>query len=149
MNKAGMKIRPEPMADRHGTCRNGGGIGRAGGFPRPDCSVHWALTKDALLPILHSILPTSNRRKNGEEAVHFMQRLFLKLGDQVIHLRYPQWGIGVVVEQRSSTMAGGMCIARVVFRDGVERSFFNDLDNSNCCYFTGIRLQEDSESIHR
>jgi hypothetical protein len=78
-----------------------------------------------------------------------VQRLFLKLGDQVIHLRYPQWGQGVVVEERSSTMAGGMCIARVVFRDGIERSFINDLDNYNCCYYSGIRLQEDSSSIFR
>jgi len=78
-----------------------------------------------------------------------MQRLFLKLGDQVIHLRYPQWGIGVVTEQRSSTMAGGFCFVRVVFRDGVERSFINDLDNYNCCYYAGIRLQEDSRPIHR
>ncbi|HEY5594375.1 MAG TPA: DUF3553 domain-containing protein [Nitrospiria bacterium] len=77
-----------------------------------------------------------------------MQRLFLKLGDQVIHLRYPQWGVGVVVEERSSTMAGGMCIARVTFRDGVERSFINDLDNYNCCYYAGVRLQEESKSIH-
>ncbi len=77
-----------------------------------------------------------------------MQRLFLKLGDQVIHLRYPQWGVGMVVEQRSSTMEGGICIARVSFHDGVERSFINDLDNYNCCYYSGIRLQEDSKSIH-
>ncbi|MBI3610014.1 MAG: DUF3553 domain-containing protein [Nitrospirae bacterium] len=78
-----------------------------------------------------------------------MQRLFLRLRDQVIHLRYPQWGVGVVVEQRSSTASGGICIARVAFRDGVERSFINDLDNYNCCYYTGVRLQEDSKSIHR
>jgi len=78
-----------------------------------------------------------------------VRRLFLKLGDEVIHLRYPQWGVGVVVEQRSSTMAGGMCIARVTFRDGVERSFINDLDNYNCCYYAGVRLQEDSKSMHR
>jgi hypothetical protein len=31
----------------------------------------------------------------------------------------------------------------------VERSFINDLDNYNCCYYAGIRLQEDSRPIHR
>ncbi len=77
-----------------------------------------------------------------------MQNLFLKLCDQVIHLRYPQWGPGLVVEERSSTMEGGMCIARVSFRDGVERSFINDMNNYNCCYYSGVRLQEDSQSIH-
>jgi hypothetical protein len=87
-----------------------------------------------------------DERRRGAGAV---QRLFLRLGDQVIHLRYPQWGVGVVVEQRSSTMAGGMCIARVTFRDGVERSFINDLDDYNCCYYAGVRLQEDSKPIRR
>lgn len=90
-------------------------------------------------------MESPDERRRGAGAV---QRLFLKLGDQVIHLRYPQWGVGVVVEQRSSTMAGGMCIARVTFRDGVERSFINDLDNYNCCYYSGVRLQEESKSIH-
>jgi len=46
-------------------------------------------------------------------------------------------------------MAGGICIARVTFRDGVERSFINDLNDYNCCYYAGVRLQEDSKPIRR
>ena len=71
------------------------------------------------------------------------QRLFLRTGDQVIHLNYPGWGMGVVVEERTSMLSGGICIVRVSFCDGVERSFINDLDNYNCCYYAGVRLYED------
>ena len=77
------------------------------------------------------------------------RRLFLKLGDTVFHLRYPTWGIGVVVEERISVLDGGTCIIRVEFRDGHERSFFNDLDNYNCCYYAGIRLYEDGATARR
>ncbi len=68
------------------------------------------------------------------------QRIYLRLGDSVQHLRYPEWGIGRVVEERHSLLSGGFCFVRVVFQDGVERSFINDLDNDNCCYYAGVRL---------
>jgi len=68
------------------------------------------------------------------------QRLYLKLGDEVIHHRFPEWGKGVVVEERSSLMSGGICIVRIIFRDGKERSFINDLNDQNCCYYSGVRL---------
>jgi len=70
-----------------------------------------------------------------------VRRLFLKLGDRVIHKRYPEWGHGEVVEERSSTIAGGLCFVRVMFADGQERSFINDLDDINCCYYKGIRVE--------
>ena len=70
------------------------------------------------------------------------QRLFLRTGDQVVHRNFPQWGMGMVVEERTSTLSGGVCIVRISFRDGVERSFINDLDNYNCCYYAGVRLCE-------
>jgi len=69
------------------------------------------------------------------------RRLFLKLGDCVTHKRYPEWGRGEVVEERSSTIVGGLCFVRVVFADGQERSFINDLDDINCCYYKGIRVE--------
>ncbi|HEY5649525.1 MAG TPA: DUF3553 domain-containing protein [Nitrospiria bacterium] len=72
-----------------------------------------------------------------------MRRLFLKLGDRVFHRRFPQWGSGEVVEQKASTLSGGTCLVRVVFRDGVERSFINDLSDYNCCYYNGVRLWEE------
>lgn len=68
-------------------------------------------------------------------------RIYLQVGDQVNHRRYPQWGRGVVVEARTSTQRGGLCLARVVFTDGEERSFINNLDDQNCCYYAGVRLE--------
>ena len=68
------------------------------------------------------------------------QRLFLKLGDHVIHNRFPEWGRGVVVEEKSSVISGGICIVRIIFRDGKERSFINDMDDHNCCYYSGVRV---------
>ncbi len=67
------------------------------------------------------------------------QRLYLKLGDRVQHLRYYAWGIGVVVEESHSVLDGGFCLVRVIFDDGIERSFINDLDNECCCYYAGLR----------
>lgn len=69
-----------------------------------------------------------------------IRRLYLKLGDWVIHHQYPEWGEGVVVEERNSQMMGGLCMVRIVFNDGKERSFINNMDDHNCCYYAGIRL---------
>jgi hypothetical protein len=71
-----------------------------------------------------------------------VRRLYLKLGDQVTHRRYPEWGSGEVVEERSAVTIDGMCFVRILFSDGQERSFINNLDDYNCCYFTGIRLTD-------
>ena len=67
------------------------------------------------------------------------RRLYLKTGDQVFHLRYPEWGFGVVVEERNSEVLGGMSYVRVTFRDGQTRVFDNNFANSSCCYYAGIR----------
>lgn len=67
------------------------------------------------------------------------RRLYLKLGDHVIHSRFPEWGHGVVVEERSSQVSGGLCMVRIVFKDGEERSFINDLNDVNCCYYAGVK----------
>lgn len=68
------------------------------------------------------------------------KRLYLKVGDRVNHLSFSLWGVGRVVEERHSDLSGGFCFVRILFEDGEERSFINDLDNSHCCYYTGIRL---------
>ncbi|MEW6676165.1 MAG: DUF3553 domain-containing protein [Nitrospirota bacterium] len=65
-------------------------------------------------------------------------RLYLKVGDRVKHLRFYAWGDGEVIEERHSTLVGGFCLVRVLFEDGIERSFINDLDNELCCYYTGV-----------
>jgi len=68
------------------------------------------------------------------------QRLFLKTGDRVRHLNYSAWGTGEVIEEKHSFLPGGFCLVRILFQDGKERSFINDLNNRSCCYYTGIRL---------
>lgn len=67
-------------------------------------------------------------------------RLYLKVGDKVQHQRHNYWGPGVVVEESHSMLEGGFCLVRVLFDDGVERSFINDLGNECCCYYSGLRL---------
>ena len=67
------------------------------------------------------------------------KRLYLRVGDEVNHLRYEEWGIGVVMEVMTSSIPGGTCLARVRFQDGQLRCFNNDLDNEACCYYFGVR----------
>jgi hypothetical protein len=67
-------------------------------------------------------------------------RLYLRLGDKVRHLKFFSWGEGEVVEEKHSSLSGGFCMVRILFDDGVERSFINDLDHQHCCYYFGIRV---------
>ena len=67
------------------------------------------------------------------------KRLYLRVGDGVSHLRYEEWGEGVVIEVMTSSVPGGTCLARIRFQDGQIRCFNNDLDNEGCCYFFGLR----------
>ena len=66
-------------------------------------------------------------------------RLYLRLGDKVHHRDYGEWGEGPVVEEMTSTVPGGTCLVRILFQDGRQRTFNNDLDASVCCYYFGIR----------
>ncbi len=68
------------------------------------------------------------------------KRLYLKVGDRVNHLKYSAWGIGEVVEEKHSLLSGGFCFVRILFEDGNERSFINDLESAHCCYYAGIRI---------
>ena len=68
------------------------------------------------------------------------KRLYLRIGDRVHHRKYFSWGYGEVIEERHSELPGGFCFVRVLFDDGNERSFINDLNNELCCYYTGIRV---------
>jgi hypothetical protein len=67
-------------------------------------------------------------------------RLYLKVGDIVRHMRYSVWGDGEVVEEKHSSLPGGLCIVRVLFEDGIERAFINDLNSASCCFYAGLRL---------
>ncbi len=66
-------------------------------------------------------------------------RLYLRLGDRVYHADREEWGGGAVVEVMTSTITGGTCLVRVLFEDGVQRTFNNDLDHEMCCYFMGVK----------
>jgi len=80
-----------------------------------------------------------HRRNDRSAASAEGKRLFLRVGDEVNHLRFEQWGIGVVMEVMTSSIPGGTCLARVRFQDGQLRCFNNDLDNDACCYYFGLR----------
>lgn len=67
-------------------------------------------------------------------------RLYLKTGDRVSHSRYFKWGTGKVVEEKHSKIEGGFCMVKIIFEDGEERFFINDLENHGCCYYAGLRL---------
>jgi len=68
------------------------------------------------------------------------KRLYLKVGDKVKHRHYFGWGTGEVIEEKHSALSGGFCMVRIMFADGKERSFINDLDHQHCCYYFGLRL---------
>ena len=67
------------------------------------------------------------------------KRIYLRLGDKVVHRDYEGWGEGVVVEEMTSSVPGGTCLVRILFGDGRQRTFNNDMDNELCCYYFGVR----------
>jgi len=67
------------------------------------------------------------------------KRLFLRLGDRVQHITYDGWGMGAVVEVMTSVVPGGTCLVRVLFEDGKQRTFNNDLDSDMCCARMGVQ----------
>lgn len=69
------------------------------------------------------------------------KRLFLHLGDRVYNAYHEEWGVGSVVEEMTSTVIGGTCLVRILFEDGQQRTFHNDLDHDMCCYFLGMRRE--------
>jgi hypothetical protein len=68
-------------------------------------------------------------------------RLYLHLGDRVFHQAHEEWGEGAVVEEMTSVLEGGTCIVRILFEDGRQRTFHNDMDNELCCYYFGLRKE--------
>ena len=83
--------------------------------------------------------PRSTDLPNESSILAEKKRLFLGVGDEVTHIRYEHWGIGVVMECMTSSVPGGTCLARIRFQDGILRCFNNDLDNDSCCYYFGLR----------
>jgi hypothetical protein len=87
----------------------------------------------------HLVSQDHCHRTETAQAFSDRKRLFLRVGDEVSHLRYEEWGIGVVMEVMTSSVPGGTCLARIRFQDGQLRCFNNDLDNESCCYYFGVR----------
>jgi len=77
------------------------------------------------------------------------KRLYLRLGEKVLHRSYQQWGEGVVVEEMTSSLPGGTCLVRILFEDGQQRTFNNDMDSELCCCYFGVSKfwQFDFDSI--
>jgi len=69
------------------------------------------------------------------------KRLFLRLGERVFHASHEVWGLGVVVEVMTSVVPGGTCLVRVLFEDGRQRTFDNDMDSDFCCCYMGVHKQ--------
>ena len=92
-------------------------------------------------PVPATQLDSHNHFNRPEPRQTFTEakRLYLRVGDEVTHLRYEEWGMGVVMEIMTSSVPGGTCLARVRFQDGQLRCFNNDLDNESCCYYFGVR----------
>jgi hypothetical protein len=103
--------------------------------PEPGLMQHAEPTR----PNIDLTLKHFQRRRETSLALSEGKRLYLRVGDEVNHLRYEQWGIGVVMEIMTSSVPGGTCLARVRFQDGQLRCFNNDLDNEACCYYFGVR----------
>ena len=92
-----------------------------------------------MAPVVAVATQESHGRAQTPQTWSERKRLYLKVGDEVSHLRYEEWGIGVVMELMTSSVPGGTCLARVRFQDGQLRCFNNDLDNEACCYYFGVR----------
>jgi hypothetical protein len=68
------------------------------------------------------------------------RRIYLRVGDRVRHIRRSVWGPGEVVEERHSSLEGGICLVKILFEDGEERFFINDMESDCCCCYAGVRL---------
>ena len=68
-----------------------------------------------------------------------IRKLYLSVGEEVIHLKHPEWGVGTVVEEVNSTVPDGISMVRVEFLNAGKKTFDNNLTSLWCCYHAGIR----------
>jgi len=68
-----------------------------------------------------------------------VRKLYLSVGEEVVHLRHPEWGMGRVVEEMNSTVPGGMSMVRVDFLNAGHKTFDNNMTSLWCCYHAGVR----------
>jgi len=68
---------------------------------------------------------------------------YLKPGDRVVHKRYPEWGVGKVLELWKGNLPGGGAYVKVIFEDGKVRIFDNSSFSSTYCRKVGlIKIKE-------
>lgn len=68
-----------------------------------------------------------------------IRKLYLSVGETVVHLRHPEWGQGLVVEEMNSNIPGGISFIRIEFKRAGTRTFDNNLESLWCCYHAGVR----------
>ncbi len=85
-------------------------------------------------------LPQERKEITSATKLKSARHTYLRVGDKVFHKKFKSWGGGIVIETWSSDLPGGMCFARILFRDGKQRVFDNNFDSICCCYHTGITL---------
>src|SRR5690242_13427364 len=85
--------------------------------PKPAEQTSNALTKP-VTPNVDLTLKHFQRRRETNPSHNDGKRLYLRVGDEVNHRRYEEWGIGVVMECMTSSVPGGTCLVRVRFQDG-------------------------------
>ena len=98
-------------------------------------------TSDRAVPCGNSPVDRLPCLPNGDDMLDGDKRLFLRLGDRVLHAAYEEWGAGSVVEVMTSVVPGGTCIVRILFEDGQQRTFINDMDSELCCCYRGVRKE--------
>ncbi len=83
----------------------------------------------------------TEKSKNGKISYMYreIRKLYLSVGEAVVHLRHPEWGLGKVVEEMNSTLPGGLSMVRIDFKYAGQRTFDNNIESLCCCYHAGVR----------
>ena len=67
------------------------------------------------------------------------RKLYLAVGEEVVHTAHPEWGIGRVIEEMNSVVPGGASLIRVEFANAGVRTFNNCIESVHCCIYAGLR----------
>ncbi len=70
---------------------------------------------------------------------HEIRKLYLGVGEDVVHLRHPEWGKGTVIEEMNSNVPGGISMIKVEFENAGSKTFDNNIESLTCCYHAGVR----------
>ena len=77
---------------------------------------------------------------HGDARMHTeIRKLYLAVGEEVVHTRHPEWGTGRVIEEMNSVLPGGASMIRVEFRNAGMKTFNNNIESHHCCIHAGLR----------